>query len=374
MKTKAFSQIITPRLIIRPVSMDDAAPCFIAQQVSINELAPHWSWALTDKSIDDVKAFIAEALVYNEKEHSEEMYFSLLSKETNQFLGMLWFYKIDWFLPKFEMHYWLDSKASGNGYMTEAINALTRACFDLYQAKRVEIKISSENGKSIRLAQKLNFKLEAEMQNYFINFFTNEVHNGFLYSCCQPNVLPPLDFKIQLEDYENEKINFLIRDISPDDFTSLDSYFGQHSIYKKPKNHWQNYLKEHENHNRIVKVVEMNHHAIAFGTLKFKTDYPGFEKNNIPEINDILVAPDYRRRGIGRTLVKALEDSARENNYSLVGLGVGLYPDYGSAQRLYIKMGYVPNGLGITYQNEAVIPGASYPVDDELLLWLTKLL
>ena len=56
----------------------------------------------------------------------------------------------------------------------------------------------------------------------------------------------------------------------------------------------------------------------------------------------------------------------------IVGIGVGLYPDYGSAQRLYIKRGYIPDGRGATYNNESVVAGKAYPVDDDLLLWLTK--
>ena len=56
----------------------------------------------------------------------------------------------------------------------------------------------------------------------------------------------------------------------------------------------------------------------------------------------------------------------------IVGLGVGLYNDYGSAQKLYIKKGYIPDGYGVTYNYQAVIPGDSAPIDDDLVLWFTK--
>jgi hypothetical protein len=36
------------------------------------------------------------------------------------------------------------------------------------------------------------------------------------------------------------------------------------------------------------------------------------------------------------------------------------------------KMGYIPDGTGISYQNKPVIPGNQYAVDDDLLMWLTK--
>jgi hypothetical protein len=60
----------------------------------------------------------------------------------------------------------------------------------------------------------------------------------------------------------------------------------------------------------------------------------------------------------------------------VVGIGVGLYAGedggYGSAQRLYVKRGYIPDGKGVTYNYQHTIPGNSYPLDDDLVLWFTK--
>lgn len=56
----------------------------------------------------------------------------------------------------------------------------------------------------------------------------------------------------------------------------------------------------------------------------------------------------------------------------MIGIGVGLYADYGAAQRLYPKLGYRPDGRGITYREHPVAPGSSVPVDDDLVLWMTR--
>lgn len=56
----------------------------------------------------------------------------------------------------------------------------------------------------------------------------------------------------------------------------------------------------------------------------------------------------------------------------MVGIGVGLYADYGAAQRLYTSLGYAPDGRGVTYHGSLVKPGTEYLVDDHLILWLTK--
>lgn len=164
----------------------------------------------------------------------------------------------------------------------------------------------------------------------------------------------------------------IIRTIKPSDLPDLDSYFGPKTIYKNPLSKWEGYLRDHESLTRIVKVVEIDEQVIGIGTLKFVSDYPAFKENNIPEINDILIAPAHRCRGLGRKLVESIELIAKEKSYKAIGLAVGLYQDYGRAQRLYIKMGYIPDGKGITYKNQYVTPGQAYSVDDELLLWMIK--
>ena len=56
----------------------------------------------------------------------------------------------------------------------------------------------------------------------------------------------------------------------------------------------------------------------------------------------------------------------------IVGIGVGLFSDYGAAQRLYILRGYVPDGNGITYQGQFVKYGDEVVVDDDLVLHMVK--
>ncbi|MEA5040462.1 MAG: GNAT family N-acetyltransferase [Clostridiaceae bacterium] len=90
--------------------------------------------------------------------------------------------------------------------------------------------------------------------------------------------------------------------------------------------------------------------------LKSGSQYPFFKENNIPEINDLLVHPKFRNQGVGKMLVSEIEKEAAKT-YSYIGLGVGLYKDYGSAQKLYTKNGYILDGNGLMYNNAEVQPG-----------------
>jgi hypothetical protein len=56
----------------------------------------------------------------------------------------------------------------------------------------------------------------------------------------------------------------------------------------------------------------------------------------------------------------------------VVAIAVGLHPGYNAAQVLYVKRGYVPDGLGVTYGDRFVQEGESLPFDDSLVLHFTK--
>ncbi len=193
---KIFSKISTPRLILQPITLDDAKVCFESEQASIKELSPYWIWAKSDRSIDDVKKFIRYALEYHKEEFPEKMFFSVFSKKDNKFLGLIWLEEISWHVPYFEIDCWLDTRETGKGYATEAINALSRACFTMYDAKRIQGKIFLNNNKSKSILEKLKFKLEGELENYFLDFVTRDIRNGLIYSCCNINSLPFLEIDI----------------------------------------------------------------------------------------------------------------------------------------------------------------------------------
>jgi len=73
-----------------------------------------------------------------------------------------------------------------------------------------------------------------------------------------------------------------------------------------------------------------------------------YYSSHTPEIHDVWVSEKHRGNGIGKRLVQYLEGLAQQENHKQIGIGVGLYKDYGRAQRLYVHLGYVPDGHGVT--------------------------
>ena len=97
-----------------------------------------------------------------------------------------------------------------------------------------------------------------------------------------------------------------------------------------------------------------------------------FSGKGLPEIVDFGVLEKYQRRGIGSKLMDTAEQIAGQYA-DTVWLGVGLHSGYGSAQRMYVKRGYIPDGSGVWYQGK---PCEQYETgienSDELVLFLSK--
>lgn len=106
--------------------------------------------------------------------------------------------------------------------------------------------------------------------------------------------------------------------------------------------------------------------------LNWDPKYALYRRLGLPEIQDLRVLPDFRRRGMATALIAKGEELARTAGRAGIGLSVGLHAGYGNAQRLYARLGYIPDGHGVTYDREAVIPGEARRIDDDLALMLLK--
>jgi len=74
--------------------------------------------------------------------------------------------------------------------------------------------------------------------------------------------------------------------------------------------------------------------------------------DDVPQVEDLLVATDRRSHGVGTRLLDELEAEARRRGFDRLSLAVGTRNL--RARRLYAERGYVDAGLG-----EFDVPGAS---------------
>jgi GNAT superfamily N-acetyltransferase len=141
--------------------------------------------------------------------------------------------------------------------------------------------------------------------------------------------------------------------------------------WDKPLSQYEGYLDEHRRGTRHVFVATVDGVFAGYVTLRWVSDYPGFAADGIPEVSDLNVLPSRRRRGIGNALLDAAEALAATRS-DVVGLGVGLLADYGAAQRVYVRRGYLPDGRGVMYHDRPVAYGERIPIDDDATLKFTR--
>ncbi|TLS52212.1 GNAT family N-acetyltransferase [Paenibacillus antri] len=130
-------------------------------------------------------------------------------------------------------------------------------------------------------------------------------------------------------------------------------------------------LEENKSGTRVTLFASIGDSIAGCAHLKYKSEYPHFYEQGIPEINDLNVFPEFRRRGIANRLLEEFERIVRKG-HKRIGIGVGLYRDYGAAQRIYCRRGYIPDGNGLVYNNVEVEPGTTVQVDDDLNLYFIK--
>lgn len=141
--------------------------------------------------------------------------------------------------------------------------------------------------------------------------------------------------------------------------------------WDKPRTLYLRYVSEADAGERVCLLAECEGGFAGYGTLQWVSAYPPFRYDGVPEITDLNVLPRFRRRGVGAALLDELEAAAGKRSRA-VGLGVGLHAGYGSAQRLYVRRGYLPDGRGIIYDDKPIEAGTSVPIDDDANLMFTK--
>jgi GNAT superfamily N-acetyltransferase len=170
--------------------------------------------------------------------------------------------------------------------------------------------------------------------------------------------------------HKSNNLSIKIRTFAEQDIPLIVENFAKHN-WLKPASTFEGYNDEQNHQERQVWLAFYENEFAGYITVKWNSFYPSFKEQAIPEIMDLIVLPPYRNKGIGSALMDIAEMEVRKNK-DIVGIGFGLYDGYGNAQKLYIARGYVPDGLGITYNYARVEYGNMVPLDDDLVLWFSK--
>ena len=95
-------------------------------------------------------------------------------------------------------------------------------------------------------------------------------------------------------------------------------------------------------------------------------------KLGVPEIQDVYVLPEHRRRGVASALNAAVERLAAERGHDRISLSYGI--DNLAARRVYARLGYEDAGISPHRMQETItIRGEPVEIDDTLIYLVKQL-
>lgn len=186
--------IITPRLLIRPPVIGDGKLLNTAILESFETLKNYMLWAKEKPTLDDSEEVVrreAANWILRNKEDPELMLL-LFDKGTNDLIGASGFHAIDWDVPSVETGYWVRNKYSGQGLITEAVNAITQYAFKVLMVKRIAITCDVDNYKSKKIPEQLGYCLEGTLKCHRIKPITGKPSDTLVYARYGLEKLPDL--------------------------------------------------------------------------------------------------------------------------------------------------------------------------------------
>jgi RimJ/RimL family protein N-acetyltransferase len=150
------SQFESERLLLRAPGAGDGEATYLAVMESLPELRPYM--ARTDLML------------------------LIFLKSSGVLLGGSGLHNIDWRVPRFEIGYWLRTRYTGHGYMTEAVNAIAAFAFDILTARRVEIRCDERNTRSAAVARRCGFNLEGILRHNGRDHLAGDLENTMVFA------------------------------------------------------------------------------------------------------------------------------------------------------------------------------------------------
>jgi len=132
------------------------------------------------------------------------------------------------------------------------------------------------------------------------------------------------------------------------------------------------YLADHAEPDGASLIATDGSDVIGYVAIVWESDYAGFRNRGIPLVHQIAVAGPFRRRGVATLLMDMAEQLARDRGIATLGITVGLFDEYGPAQRMYSQRGYIPDGRGACQGQQPLRRRMRVTMDDDLIIWLTK--
>jgi RimJ/RimL family protein N-acetyltransferase len=168
------------RLVLRAPRPGDGEALNAAVIESLAELRPWMPWAMQAPTLADSEEYVRRAAV--KYAAREDLSLLLWCKATGDLVGASGMHRIDWAVPAVEIGYWVRTSRAGQGYITEAVNAITSFAFDVLSAQRVAIHCDERNTRSAAVARRAGFELEGVLRHEARDHVSLELRNTMVFA------------------------------------------------------------------------------------------------------------------------------------------------------------------------------------------------
>ena len=155
-------RIVTERLVIRCWSPTDAAALKEAVDASLDHLRPWMPWAHAEPQTLEEKVTLLRRFRGN-FDLGEDFIYGIFPADESRVLGGTGLHTRPGPRAR-EIGYWIRADAEGQGYVTEAVAALTRVGFELEGLERIVIRVDPENTRSVAVPSRVGYVHEATLR------------------------------------------------------------------------------------------------------------------------------------------------------------------------------------------------------------------
>jgi len=154
-------QLRGERVLLRPYRPGDGQALFAALDANRDDLKSWLSWIDNHRSVEDSEAYVRRMAG---RWIAREVLILGIWNRAGEYCGGAGFHGFNWRVPSFELGYFLQPAARGQGLATEAVSVLTTWARKELRARRIWASCDCANLPSWKVLERCGFRREAHLQ------------------------------------------------------------------------------------------------------------------------------------------------------------------------------------------------------------------
>ncbi|MFC5045061.1 GNAT family N-acetyltransferase [Aquimarina hainanensis] len=177
-----FPVLETTRLTLRSLVLTDASEIY---SIRSNVKAMQYMDTVLHHTIADTEKFVTLNLKTYQKK--EGLFWVLIEKNTDQFIGDFSFWKVNRRNSRAEIGYSLHPDFWGKGYMKEAMKTILHFGFTKLKLHSIEANINPDNNNSRKVLKGIGFQKEAYFREHY--YYNGEYLDSEIYSLLENDLI-----------------------------------------------------------------------------------------------------------------------------------------------------------------------------------------